>query len=397
MYDVAIVGAGPAGATVSRYLGKAGYRICLIDKERFPRNKPCGGGFPPTIADEFPYLRSRQNEFLQAICHVGVLHSPNRKVILRGKADMAVAIRTHFDNILLEAAIDAGAEPLLGKRVKGIAFNDDGAILMLSDGSRMNAKAIVGADGVTSMVARSTTLNQRWPSSKITACRMTEIPATNKEIVNAFTDEREYHFFANLGGQPGYGWVFPKTETINVGLGIVGKYSVGLIRKFNLFVKHLKKIGLLRTDADTTQAKGALVPTGGPISRTVRARCLLVGDSAGMVNPLTGGGIVYAMKAARFAARVLSGCLQQDDFSADRLEQYHRAWMNEFGAEFKSQLIAQRIITGPFASTMFEIGSRDVSIQEIVSNMMSEGSQGRSEVLGLLGAVLHVCLREVIT
>ena len=115
MYDVAVVGAGPAGSTTARYLAMAGHRVCLIDKDLFPRDKPCGGGFSPALIDEFPYLRSRQSEFLQDICHVGVLHSPNRRIVLRGKADMAVALRTHFDNILLEAAIDAGAKPLLGK------------------------------------------------------------------------------------------------------------------------------------------------------------------------------------------------------------------------------------------------------------------------------------------
>ncbi|MFX1369532.1 MAG: NAD(P)/FAD-dependent oxidoreductase [Promethearchaeota archaeon] len=396
MFDVAVAGAGPAGATVARYLAKAGHSVCLIDKDEFPRDKPCGGGFSPAIVDEFPYLKKRKDEFVQAVCRVGVLHSPNQRVALKGKADMAVALRSVFDNVLYECAKEAGANVVVGQRIKNIAIVRDGVSLGLAGGNTIRARAIVGADGASSLVARSTGLNRSWSSSKITACRVAEIPATEREIINTYTEDREYHFFANFGGQPGYGWLFPKTGTINVGLGIVGKHSKGLPQKFRVFVRHLKRKGLLQNDADLHAAKGALVPTGGPIKDTVRNRCVLVGDSAGMVNPLTGGGIIYAMKAARIAARSLSGCLEQDQLAAFHLMKYHDSWLNDFGGDFKSQLLAQRIFTGFFTDTFFEIGSRDKTIQETVSSMMSEGSQGRNEVLALVGRFLYVCLREAI-
>ncbi|MHA2005600.1 MAG: NAD(P)/FAD-dependent oxidoreductase [Candidatus Thorarchaeota archaeon] len=157
------------------------------------------------------------------------------------------------------------------------------------------------------------------------------------------------------------------------------------------------KHGYLGKEADLSAAKGALLPTGGTISRSFSNRCLLVGDSAGMVNPITGGGIAYAMEAGRLAASVLGKCLSEGAVDETALSAYQRRWMRIFGKEIKSQLLVQKIFTGLFASTLFEIGARDTSLQEMVSEMMSEASQGKNDVTKLLGRFFYVCLREAMT
>lgn len=396
MHDVAIVGAGPAGATAARYLAKIGYDVCLIDKDDFPRDKPCGGGFSPDLTDEFSYLKTREDEFLKGVCRIGLLHSPNRRTVLKGRADMAVALRTDFDNVLYDAAMDAGAHSV-NARAKSVSIAQDSVTVYLSGGNSVLVRAVIGADGATSMVARATGLNRKWSSGAVTACRVAEIPAAEKLIDDVYTSDREYHFFANLGGLPGYGWVFPKRDTINVGLGIVGKHSKGLPVRFKQFIKMLKRTGKLKEDADLSGTNGALVPTGGPVGETVTRRCILVGDSAGMVNPLTGGGIAYAMKAAQKAAVALGKCLEEDRLDAKSLDLYQRLWMSSFGHEFGPLLLAQRAFTGPFTSALFELGSRDPVLQETVSSMMSEGSHGRAGVSRLLVRFLFVSLREALT
>ncbi|TFG29069.1 hypothetical protein EU528_10205, partial [Candidatus Thorarchaeota archaeon] len=70
MFDAAVIGAGPGGATTSRYLAKSGLKVCIIDKDHFPRDKPCGGGFAEGLLDEFPYLRKREKEFLKGVAKV---------------------------------------------------------------------------------------------------------------------------------------------------------------------------------------------------------------------------------------------------------------------------------------------------------------------------------------
>jgi len=393
MFDVAVIGAGPGGATASRYLAKKGLKVCMIDKDHFPRDKPCGGGFAEGLLDDFPYLRKRSDEFLKGIAKVGVMHSPNRRIVLRGSVNMAVALRTDFDNVLFESAVEVGATPLLGVRAKSVIFHNDHSEVILKGSDSIKAKAIIGADGVSSMVARETDLNRRWPSSIITACRVVEVPAKYEDIINRYSENLDYHFYANLGGLPGYGWIFPKQDTINIGLGIVGTHAQGLPRIFDAFVRLLKREGLLMQDADLSGQQGALVPTGGPISKSFVDRCLLLGDSVGMVSPLTGGGIAYAMRAARYSAQVLEKAIENDDFGSSTLGEYEKLWRSNFGNEFKDQLLAQKIFTSPFTDLLFEIGSRDAKIQEMVSEAMAESSEEGIDVKRLVLRTLYVCLR----
>jgi digeranylgeranylglycerophospholipid reductase len=266
----------------------------------------------------------------------------------------------------------------------------------MTGGKSIRGRMIVGADGVNSLVARQTRLHQRWPSSSITACRVCEVPAKNRYIIERYTEDLKYHFFANLDGKPGYGWIFPKQDTINVGLGFVGPHSAGLPRIFDAFVKYLKKRNLLMEDADLSNTKGALVPTGGAISTTVNDRCVILGDAAGHVSPLTGGGIAYAMRAARYAAHVIADSLENNTTDADSLMKYQRLWMNDFGYEFKNQLLVQRIFTGPFTDVLFKIGSKDQRIQDMVSEAMSESNERDIEVSRLALRTLFVCLREAL-
>ena len=396
MYDVVVIGAGPGGATVSRYLAKLGLGVCMIDKDTFPRDKPCGGGFSRNIIDDFPYLKPRASDFLKGLAKVGVLHSPNREIVLEGRVDMAVTLRSDFDNVLFEEAVDAGALPLTGTRAKKVVIKEDSITVELSGGDSVSGEILIGADGVTSMVARETQLNQKWSSSSVTACRVCEVPASNSQIIDRYTEDLKYHFFANLGGQPGYGWIFPKHETINIGLGIVGTHSRGLPSKFDSFVRFLVRHNLLPDRPDLSGAEGALVPTAGPLEQTVTDRCVLLGDSAGQVSPITGGGISYAMIAARYAAKVIASALDRDAVDAKTLSLYQRLWQSAFGDDFRNQLIAQKIFTGPFTDLLFLIGSKDEKIQAMVSESMSESSDGDIDVRQLVLRTLRVCLREAL-
>jgi digeranylgeranylglycerophospholipid reductase len=366
----------------------------MIDKDSFPRDKPCGGGFSQSIIDEFSYLKPRTHDFLKGVARVGVIHSPNRQIVLEGSVDMAVTLRTDFDNVLYEEAVSAGVEALSGTRAKKVVIRDEGVIIDLAGGNSVQGKAVIGADGVTSMIARETRLNRRWPSSSVSVCRVCEVPASEEDILSRYTEDLKYHFFANLRGQPGYGWIFPKQETINVGLGIVGTHAAGLSSMFDAFVRFLEMKDLLPEKPDIKRAKGALVPTAGPIKQTVTDRCILLGDSAGHVSPLTGGGISYAMRAARYAARVIADALENNKTDAHTLSRYQRLWESDFGSDFRNQLIAQKIFTSPFTDLLFQIGSKDKGIQDMVSEAMTESSDDEIDVLQLIFRTLRVCFRE---
>ncbi|MHA2377117.1 MAG: NAD(P)/FAD-dependent oxidoreductase, partial [Candidatus Thorarchaeota archaeon] len=330
----------------------------------------------------------------KGISRVGVIHSPNQRIVLKGKVDMAVALRVDFDKVLLETALDSGAELKDGVRIKSLEFGNNAVSLRTSSADQIRARIIVGADGVGSLVARQTGLHSRWPSRAITACRVVEVPCHENDVTRIYGEEKEYHFFANIGGMPGYGWIFPKKETINVGLGIVGTHAKGLTNRFQGFIRLLKKKGLLMDEVDISGARGALVPTGGTIEKTYADRCILVGDSAGMVSPLTGGGIAYAMRAARFGALVIGKCLEKDRYDEKDLAPYQKMWEVDFGKGFGPMLLAQKIFTGSFTNVLFEIGKRDAKIQEMVSNAMAESSDEGISIKRLTMRALYVCLKE---
>ena len=396
MFDVIVIGAGPGGSTAARFLAMSGLDVCLIDKDEFPRDKPCGGGFSRSIIDDFSYLKSRTAEFLKGIAKVGVLHSPNRQIVLEGSVDMALALRLDFDYVLFQEATSAGVSLFTNSRAKKVSVHDTEVSVELANGKTVQGKIIIAADGVTSMVAREVGLNKRWPSSSVTACRVCEVPASTQDILDRYTSDLKYHFFANFGNQPGYGWIFPKQETINIGLGIVGTHARGLPRAFDAFVKFLKRRNFLPENADLSTSKGALVPTAGPIKQTVVDRCMLVGDSAGQVSPLTGGGIGHAMKAGRYAAQVAAHAIENDSMDATSLEKYQNLWQSDFGGGLQKQLIAQKVFTSPFANLLFQIGSKDEKIQDIVSESLAESSGGEIDVKQLTFRTLVVCLREAL-
>ncbi len=397
IYDCAIIGAGPAGSTCARYLAEKGCSVLLLDRHEFPRDKPCGGGFSYNLLDEFPYLKKHEQDIIEEICKVGVIHSPNRRVMLRGNVEMAVTRRTVFDNALVEEAIAAGTELTFRTRAKAVDINHDGATIKLSPGNTVKSRVVVGADGINSVTARTTGLHRKWAHNAVTPCRVAEIPMAANQIDSIYGSEREYHFYANLEGRPGYAWVFPKRSTVNIGLGVVATHASGLRSQFNRFVRYLVSQGMVGSAPNLSGAKGALVPTGGTLERTYTDRCILIGDSAGFVNPITGGGISYAMHAARYGAQVICNALESNDLSADMLSEYQDLWWKDFGRSMNQMVKIQKILTSPYTDLLFEIGKRDEKIQEIVALSMAESKDSAPDAKRLVARILWVCLREALT
>lgn len=131
----------------------------------------------------------------------------------------------------------ASYPPLAGIRVKSVTRKTNHFELLLNDSRTITAAVVVGADGVSSMVGCETGLHAKWAKNEITVCRVVEIPAKTDEILDRYTENLNYHFFANLSGLPGYGWIFPKRDTINVGVGIIGSHAKGLPNLFDLYVR----------------------------------------------------------------------------------------------------------------------------------------------------------------
>ncbi|HVR06053.1 MAG TPA: geranylgeranyl reductase family protein [Solirubrobacteraceae bacterium] len=357
-HDIAVVGAGPAGAATAAYLARAGLDVVLIDQKRFPRDKVCGDFVGPVALRELRNLGvtgredyRRSNKIREA-----ALYLDGRRLIVRDIPHVAglpaygrVVPRERLDAWILGAARDAGARVLEEHRLEQIEDDGDGLRLRLrlrcaagADAavSTLSARAVVGADGSNSQTARILRGANLEKRSRIIAVR-----AYYEQV--AGPPERADLYFSG-SSFPGYYWLFPTARGhANVGVGMV-LATVPPTRE------HLRTLllGLVASDA---ALRARLAPAalqgrvvGWPLSTydhrqpIVADRMLLVGDAAGLINPLNGEGIQYALLSARWSAQTLVQAFAHADLSRRALAPYE----HEVRTQLRYDMALSQMIVG---------------------------------------------------
>ena len=336
-YDVVVVGAGPAGATAAKCCADHGLSVALIEKETFPRDKPCGGGLPTRVLKRFPYIEP----FIDAISYGSVTHSSSLRYQLdfvRDKPLVYTVLRSQFDHQLALLAQSSGATLIQGTPVTALTNHDDYVIVGLNNKKSIKATMVIGCDGMRSMVAEQTQLAHKTPNYCI--CIMQEEPITAKEMTKYFSKNRKIHLFIKTQGIAGYGWIFPKKTMVNVGFGEFESAVDHAISKPNFnevysqYIEMLKTNNFLPPSFPIEPTKGATIPIF-PLKTTYTDKILLCGDAAGFINPITGEGIYYAMTSAELAADVAVQAIQNNTTSASFLEHYQHRWKQEFGEDLR--------------------------------------------------------------
>jgi geranylgeranyl reductase family protein len=278
-FDAVIVGAGPAGSTTAYRLATAGASVLLVDKARFPRDKPCGGGVTLRAARRLPFSIDPVVEDVvdRFELRLGYRSSFER---VSDEPLCLMTQRRRLDEFLARKAAEAGAE---FKHGVPVAF-DDGNVVV--DGARIQARVIVGADGVNGATARAVGLARDYGHGVALEG-------------NAPLDTRYRGKLAlELGVVPGgYAWVFPKGDHVNVGVG--GWESEGPRLR-----KHLRRLcEMHEVDFDAlTDLRGYRLPFRRSDSKFASDKVLLVGDAAGLIDPLSGDGMYEAFVSAQLAA-----------------------------------------------------------------------------------------------
>ena len=309
-FDVLVIGGGPAGSIAALVLAKGGGRVALVDKARFPRDKACGDLVGPRglqlLADLGVQMPSGR--------HVGdmVVVGPTGRRVLLPCADgltypghgMAVT-RTVLDATLYEAALEAGAVPVFGRADEPVTVDGRFDGFRLSTGEELRADFVIGADGATSGVAAAAGLVEANRVLWGFAVR-TYLPQAVDLPAIVLWEPTPWHAF------PGYGWVFPGEEgCANVGLGIgtLSDRQTGAkaVRALPTFVEHVRTLGLLADTSPPTPSRrlGGWLKMGIVGTTPAAGRVLLVGDAAGLVNPLQGEGISQAMGSGRSAGEAV--------------------------------------------------------------------------------------------
>jgi geranylgeranyl reductase family protein len=335
-----IVGGGPAGATAARTLALDGARVRVLERARFPRNKPCGGAISMRALRRFPYLASAIESIPTRFISRLHLESPGgESVELQSSTPAALMIRrVEFDEMLVRLAEQAGAEFVEGCEVTQVERTPQGICLTTRQGERITAPWVIAADGANSVVARRLGMNAGWKPASVALDMMEETPFESL----ACADPDLLWVAYGYGRAHGYAYVFPKREHVNVGVGFLLDHFRDEIDEApytvqKRFVGHLRAAGVLAGSSDRRRFTPALIPVGGPLKRTVDGRVLLIGDAGGFVNGFSAEGIYYAMVSGELAGRALV---------AGTPESFDPAWRQEVGEELRDSVLVQRFLFG---------------------------------------------------
>ncbi len=296
-YDVLVVGAGPAGSATAIHLARGGARVLLVDRARFPRDKPCGGGLTGRA------LRAGPCAVDQVVEHVVERFELRLRYGRRFERDcgepmILMTQRRRLDAFLAARAADEGADFRDGTRIDGLTITTDGVEARVG-GVAVRADVVIGADGANGVVAKTAGLGGG----------IVRGVALEGNVSWDVLDPGRYagRAVVELGVVPGgYGWVFPKGDHANFGVG--GWESEG--PRLRLHLARLAREHGIPVDA-LTDVKGHRLPMRRLGSAPSAGRVLLVGDAAGLVDPLSGDGMYEAFVSARLAAEAVLGSVRE--------------------------------------------------------------------------------------
>ena len=340
-HDVIVVGGGPAGAATAASLARKGIDVVVFDRHQFPRDKVCGDFVGPGalvelralgITDDPAYKRT--NKIRDA-----ALFLDGRQLIVQSLPEVdglptygRTIPRLQLDEWVLDAARQAGAEVLERTRVTGFDRDREGVTVSAEIDGRATtrrAKVVVGADGSSSTVAKLLRGHAPPKDDRIMAVRI------YVSGINGPSDQADLYF--NGESFPGYYWLFPTGRgEANLGLGMllatIPPSTEGLR---DLLARLVQSDAALAERLGGHEVSGRIVgwplTTYNPRVALVDDRVVLVGDAAGLINPLNGEGIQYALQSGRWAAEAIFAGLEAGDLSASALRPYQAEVSRELG------------------------------------------------------------------
>jgi geranylgeranyl reductase family protein len=351
-FDVAIIGAGPAGSATAITLAQSGFDVVLIDRALFPRDKLCGDFINPI---NWPVLQELNVAYeLLSLPHTKVstfrLTMASGAEVMRampgqGESRFGLGLRRfHLDHVLLKQAARSGVSVHQGVKVSAVKRVSRGWHLEIDDhGCLLSARAklLVGADGRNSWVARQIGVGCRpahYPASVGFEIQLQKVPGLCASV--------EIHQY--VGGYGGAVRVDPSTVNLcfTVKRSLLGR-SISFDNLRERFLRHNPFLDGLVRASEPVSVLRSVWPVYFPARRCFGDGFLLVGDAARVTEPLTGEGIFFALRAGQLAARTMATALRQSNFTEVLLSSYDRACRSEFRARQRLNALIRNCIYRP--------------------------------------------------
>ena len=336
--DVLVIGAGPAGSTAAKHAAMGGASVLLIDKKsEIGAPKRCAegvsvGGLESLGIEPNPRWITKKLDGVRLVSPNGTdvwltsdkVELPEAGYILERKV---------FDKHMAMDAARAGSEIMVKTLATGMEKTGDGYLVSAECMGRefeIKARIVIAADGPESRVARWAGLNTATKPKDMESAAQFEMVGVEMEDNNCI----EFYFGSVAPG--GYAWIFPKGDDIaNVGLGVLSTETDK--SAYEHLVEFVESCPATR-NAQPVELNIGGDPVGGMPKELVADSLMVVGDAAGQVNPLTGGGIISGMTGGMLAGRVAAAAVSEGDVSKKRLSEYERLCREEIGKEIDRYL-----------------------------------------------------------
>ncbi len=321
-YDVVVVGGRVGGSTASLFASRSDVDVLMIEKrQEIGTPVQCAEGVTYGTFDTLEMEPSER--YIRARIKGAHIHAPNgRRISYEGGiAEGMVLDRKIFDKQLAVESAKAGTDIMLKTTVKDLIIKDHkvcGVVAQhLGKTFEVHADVVIAADGVESNIARMAGINNVRTPQQICSC-------AQYEMVGMDVDPEYLEFYFGEKIAPGgYLWIFPKGDGVaNVGLGIRSTTETPI----NYLNKYISTL-----EATPVELNIGGVPISGPIDKTYTDGLIVVGDAAGHVDPITGGGIHITISCARTAGEVAAEAVKKEDSSSSFLKKYHETWREELG------------------------------------------------------------------
>lgn len=391
MIDVIVIGAGPGGSSAAYWLARRGLNVRLLDKAGFPRDKTCGDGIAPRSlaaldrmgvlqkldAPRFAAARAYGPGGRQLRSGMGLPDSPYPRYSL-------VIRRLEFDDILRRHAIEAGARFSGGFNVRSILNAGERVVVSGEHAGRfeaLEARLAIVAVGANIALLQALGILKKTPQMILAA-------RAYFEGLDPKDDLLDFYFSDVL--QPGYGWIFPLGDgTANVGAGFLSRRGrkTAAHQAFDaLLARNAAARERLKRARRAGPVKGYPLRIDFATAPAFGDRALLVGEAAGLVNPLTGEGIDFALESGELAADFAAQALQRGDFSRRALRAYDRALRRKFQSLFVAATWLRRLyINPPALRLLMDRAARQPELADLVGGVVTATADPR---LGLNPAII---------